>query len=156
MKIHFPKVIILFILSFIIFTSCNEDSINTKNQDEPTEYHLSTVVVEIVDGDTYGIFYKNQKWRIRVLNVDAFETQRGERLSNQARKAGISEDSALTLGKLAKEFAKSTLLNKKVDIYRDYNEPNLDIYGRLLRITVVDGKRYDSLLKANGLAVPDN
>lgn len=139
----------LFVFSF---QSCEKES--APNDETPTEEKLTTNVVEITDGDTFAIYYKDKKWKVRVLYVDCFETRRGDRLSEQAKKAGISDDSALVLGKKAKDFATEMLLNKKVDLLRDFSEPNLDVYGRLLRITVINGMRFDSLLKVKGLAVP--
>jgi len=145
----------LLLILLIILYSCSENTPTTNENETPTEAVLQTTVIEISDGDTFGIYYKNQKWKVRVLYVDCFETRKGDRLSDQARRAGISEDSALALGFKAKDFAKQILLNKKVQLLRDFKEPNLDIYGRLLRITIVDGMRYDSLLKVNGLAAPE-
>lgn len=144
----------LLFLVFLLTISCQNENIITPSNDAPTEATIVSTVVEIADGDTFGIFYKNQKWKVRVLYVDCFETRKGERLYEQARKAGISIDSALNLGLKAKEFAKQTLLYKKVELRRDFSQPNLDIYGRLLRVTIVDGKRYDSLLRVNNLVVP--
>ncbi|MCX7880515.1 MAG: thermonuclease family protein [Ignavibacteria bacterium] len=148
-------IVILVFIAIILFNSCNETENPTNNTNIPTEPILITTVIEITDGDTYSIYYKNQKWKVRVLKVDAYETTKGTRLTEQARKAGISIDSALSLGLKAKTFAKITLLNKKAELRRDNSEPNIDSYGRLLRITIIDGMRYDSLLKANGLAVPE-
>lgn len=143
----------LIALLIISFYSCEKEGTPT-DDGTPTEEKLTTEVIEVTDGDTFAIYYKNQKWKVRVLKVDCFETRKDSRLAEQAQKAGISIDSALALGKIAKDFAKEILLNKKVDLFRDSGEPNLDIYGRLLRITVINGWRYDSLLKVNGLAVP--
>lgn len=143
------------IVNALFFYSCSENSIQTNDPNTPTEAYLLTTVIDISDGDTFAIYYKNQKWKVRVLYVDCFETTKGTRLTEQAQRAGISVDSALSLGLKAKEYAKKTLLNKKVELIRDFKEPNLDVYGRLLRITLIDGMRYDSLLKSLGLAVPE-
>ncbi|MGQ9819545.1 MAG: thermonuclease family protein [Candidatus Kapaibacteriales bacterium] len=142
------------IITLIVILSCQRENIVTQSEDEPTEAILISNVVGISDGDTFSIFYKNQKWKVRVLYVDCFETQKNERLTEQARKARISIDSALSLGLKAKEFAKQTLLDKKVELRRDFSQPNLDYYGRLLRITIINGERYDSLLRVNNLVVP--
>jgi len=150
--LSFPHFVFMFLL--VILYSCSENTTTVQN-DVPSEAVLQTTVIEITDGDTFGIYYKNQKWKVRVLYVDCFEIKKGDRLAEQAKKAGISIDSALSLGLKAKDFAKKVLLNKKVELFRDFKEPNLDIYGRLLRITIVDGMRYDSLLKINGLAAPE-
>ncbi|MGB9851410.1 MAG: thermonuclease family protein [Candidatus Kapaibacteriota bacterium] len=155
-KIVFNFLFFFFFVFFnFIFNSCQENSTPPTTNDTPTEAYLMTTVIDISDGDTFAIYYKNQKWKVRVLYVDCFETQKGSRLTDQANRAGISVDSALSLGLKAKEFARKTLLNKKVELLRDFKEPNLDIYGRLLRITIIDGMRYDSLIRVMGLAAPD-
>lgn len=146
--------ILVFIFSFQSCEKGNTPSGETPGDETPTEEKLTTNVIEITDGDTFAIYYKDKKWKVRVLYVDCFETKKGDRLSKQAEKAGISIDSALALGEKAKNFATEVLLNKKVDLLRDFREPNLDVYGRLLRITVINGLRFDSLLKVKGLAVP--
>ncbi len=145
---------VLFVFT-LFFESCEENTQPSNQSDVPSEPVLQTTVIDVSDGDTFAIYYKNQKWKVRVLYVDCFEVSKGSRLIDQAKRAGISEDSALALGFKAKEFAKNTLLYKKVELRRDYHEPNLDIYGRLLRVTIVDGMRYDSLIKVNGLAAPE-
>lgn len=152
MKIILLGIFVIIYLS--VFYSCQKESFITPTEDVPAEAYLSTTVIDVSDGDTFAIYYKNQKWKVRVLYVDCFETQMGDRLNTQARKAGITVDSALKLGLKAKDFAKKTLLNQKVELIRDFNEPNLDVYGRLLRITVVGKQRYDSLLRVNNLVVP--
>lgn len=144
----------LFVVLLLLLTRCSENPNATTDPNTPTEPWMQTTVIDVSDGDTFSIYYKNQKWKVRVLYIDCFEVTKGQRLEEQASRAGISIDSALALGLEAKNFAKKTLLNKKVELIRDYKEPNLDIYGRLLRITVVDGMRYDSLIKAKGLAAP--
>jgi endonuclease YncB( thermonuclease family) len=152
-KFLWGALLIAFVL--VLFNSCSNDSNPVVTNDTPTEAYLQTTVIDISDGDTFSIYYHNQRWKVRVLHVDCFETSKGDRLADQAKRAGISLDSALALGLKAKDFAKKTLLNKKVELLRDFKEPNLDNYSRLLRITIVDGMRYDSLLKALGLAAPD-
>ncbi len=145
----------LLVVLLILLSRCSENPNPVTDPNTPTEPWMQTTVIDISDGDTFSIYYNNQKWKVRVLHVDCFEVTKGTRLAEQASRAGISIDSALALGLEAKNFAKKTLLNKKVELLRDYKEPNLDIYGRLLRITIVDGMRYDSLIKAKGLAAPD-
>lgn len=162
MSKYFGKIVIGFVYSLFcinccswLFFSCSENPNQNVDPNIPTESHLISTVIDVSDGDTFSIYYKNQKWKVRVLNVDCFEVSKGNRLTEQASKAGISVDSAFKLGLKAKDFAKVTLLNRKVELLRDYREPNIDIYGRLLRITIIDGMRYDSLIKSLGLAVPE-
>lgn len=154
-KCFFPFWFIFLLFFIFLFDSCDENTPPSNQSEVPSEPVMQTTVIDVSDGDTFAIYYKNQKWKVRVLYVDCFEISRGSRLTDQSKRAGISEDSALALGLKAKEFAKQTLLYKKVELRRDYHEPNLDIYGRLLRVTIVDGMRYDSLIKVNGLAAPE-
>jgi hypothetical protein len=56
---------------------------------------------------------------------------------------------------MAKHLADSLMPGNKVTMMRDYNEDNLDSYGRLLRITVVNVMRWDSLMIAKGYGIRD-
>lgn len=89
--------------------------------------------IAVSDGDTWKFEIKGEPFAVCVLHVDCFETRHGTRLDGQAAAAGISTDSALALGKLAKALADSLMTGKKVTMVRDYDEDNLDAYGRLLR-----------------------
>jgi endonuclease YncB( thermonuclease family) len=107
----------------------------------------------VSDGDTWKFELKDEQFSVRVLYVDCFETRRGSRLEKQATAGGISPDSALALGKLAKHLADSLMTDKPVTMLRDYEADNLDVYGRLLRITIIDGMRLDSLMLEEGYGV---
>lgn len=85
------------------------------------------------------------------MNVDCFEVKRTARLTEQATAAGISIDSALSLGLQAKEYATGLLLNNEVTIKRDSTEPNFDVYGRLLRHVFIYENDYSEMLKRKGL-----
>ena len=74
-----------------------------------------------------------------------------ERLTKQANAGKISVDSALKLGIAAKKFADSIFDGKTVTVERRNYSRNTDVYGRLLRYVIVDGMKYDSLIKAKGL-----
>jgi hypothetical protein len=69
-------------------------------------------------------------------------------LNSQAARAGISAERALERGKVAKQFAQRILTerNAQIEISRKSDEPNIDIFGRLLRVCALGGKEYFSLL----------
>jgi len=143
----------LLFLSILILFSCSSstDSSNDCTCINPFVVSITTVdCVDISDGDTWKFELKGEQFAVRVLHVDYFESRRGSRLDEQAEQAGISSDSAYVLGNLAKHLADSLMTGNKVTMIRDYNENNLDTYGRLLRITVVNGMRWDSLMIAKG------
>jgi endonuclease YncB( thermonuclease family) len=150
------KIIIIF-LALLLF-SCEENRPNlVLDDDDRTDFPEDSIMVTYVnyvyDGDTFNCTINHEKYDVRVLKIDCFETSVGDRLYDQADKADISVDSALSLGKMAKDFANEHIRGKYVTIIRDKYAPNTDVYHRLLRIVEIDGIRYDSLLIENNLVV---
>jgi endonuclease YncB( thermonuclease family) len=144
--------LVLKLLFVLILISCNDD---TNGNQYPFENSMICNVTWVIDGDTFVIDYKSGSFKVRVLNIDCYETTKGERLKSQAEKAGISEDSALILGISAKLFATDLLYDKQVLLTRETDEPNTDVYSRLLRNVEIEGVKYDTLLRGRGLLVPD-
>jgi endonuclease YncB( thermonuclease family) len=146
----------VFIMLALAFYSCSSISDSSKDCECKNPIVDSVAVVDcigVADGDTWKFELKGEQFSVRVLHVDCFETRRGSRLDKQAEAAGITPDSALVLGNFAKHLADSLMAGRKVMMVRDYDEPNLDAFGRLLRITIVDGMRLDSLMLAEGFAL---
>ena len=110
--------------------------------------------IKVIDGDTYDFLSGNDTIRVRHLYIDCYETVTGTRLDNQAKRAGISSDSALKLGFAAKKYIKELIEMKKCEVKSMTDEDDVDIYGRYLRIVSYQGQRLDSLLLAKGLALP--
>jgi endonuclease YncB( thermonuclease family) len=140
----------------LLLLSCSSSTDSSKDCQCTNPFVDSIAIVTCVsvsDGDTWKFELKDERFSVRVLYVDCFETRRGSRLDDQAEAAGISPDSALALGKLGKHLADSLMSGNKVTMMRDYEADNLDVYGRLLRITVVNGIRLDSLMVEKGYGV---
>jgi endonuclease YncB( thermonuclease family) len=142
------KRIFIVLMLFIISIRCN-NSITASS--EPCDNPLidSTSIVtctRVIDGDTWCFVMKNEEIKVRVLNIDCYEIKKDNRLQKQADAAGISLDSALTLGLHQKELANKLLLNNHVKIVRDYSHKNYDVYNRLLRICYVNNQLYDTLI----------
>jgi endonuclease YncB( thermonuclease family) len=146
-------------LSFVILSSiiisCQENQSGVEvNRTEIDSNNIVTYkVVSVADGDTFD--YLNSlgiRNTVPILDIDTYETFRGDRINRQAQKGGISVDSALILGLKAKDFAFSTLLNKNVELYRFGFDNKIDIYGRELYRVKIDGKKYDSLIISKGLS----
>jgi endonuclease YncB( thermonuclease family) len=107
------------------------------------------VVLSVQDGDTFRIrIGEKDSIGVRILGGDTFESRRGDRLNSQAAQAGISAERALERGKIAKQLAQRILTerNAQIEISRKSDEPNIDIFGRLLRVCAVGGKEYFTLL----------
>lgn len=118
------------------------------------DWTARVTVTRIIDGDTWEFLERGEKIGVQVLGIDAFESRHGDRLREQADAAGISEDSAYTIGQRAKAFADSVLTGKTVTIARDYSEPWIDTYNRLLRHVSVDGSDCATMMRARGLVAP--
>jgi endonuclease YncB( thermonuclease family) len=151
---------VLFLWASILFFGCTK----TVTESCPVcanpllDSSASVIVTSVADGDTFSFTERGEKIDVRVLVIDCFETRHGTRLTEQAQKAGISEDSALALGFRAKAVADSILYGKTVDIYRDTADDNFDVYGRLLRnVYFLQNNikvNYADVMKGLGLTVP--
>lgn len=146
----------ILVLATISGCSNKADPVSCPVCTNPLVDSAATIIVTTVsDGDTFGFFVGKDEFKVRVLDIDCFETRRGTRLTDQAAKAGITEDSALALGFQAKVLGDSLLTGKQVIITRDSIEPDFDVYGRLLRRVFMPGNvNYAQYVKARGLTVP--
>ncbi len=156
--------------AFLAFSLAIASIISGCTKDEPTspvttcpvctnplvDSSANVLVTSVTDGDTFGFLVKGEEFKVRVLDIDCFETRHGSRLDSQAVKAKISIDSALSLGFKAKALADSLLNGKEVLIVRDSVEPDLDVYGRVLRRVFMKGNvNYAEFLRARGLVAPE-
>ncbi len=149
------KKIVLLLSILLISLSCSDNGTNNLiNNYIPNEWQLEVVIDSVINANKFITFINNKKYIIQVIDLHCYELEKNEILTNQAKIAGISEDSALVIAKRALDFAKNTLLNKKVTIIRDSIQSNSLPTGELLRHLFVDGLRYDSLLIANKLNAP--
>lgn len=143
------KTKLILILSILfIGISCKENTPTNPFVD----YTSSVYVNRVIDGDTFTFLINNEEFSIRILGIDCFETKHNDRLIGQAEKNGITEDSAYTLGNIAKSLADSLLTGKTVRITRDSSEADFDTYGRLLRNVFVNGKSYAQIIISRGLS----
>jgi len=147
MKRHYFSIL----LSILIFTGCSNPV--TAPVNPFIDYRCEIIVNRVIDGDTFTWLINNEEYSIRILGIDCFETKHNDRLIGQAAKAGISEDSAFTLGLIAKAFADSLLTGKNVILTRDSAESNFDTYNRLLRHVFINGKSYSDIIISKGLSV---
>lgn len=142
--------IVILIISLLLIC-CNDNQSNNSKTSPFDEDSIVAKVIEIYDGDTFLAYYKSIKEKVRVLNIDCFETSYGSRLEEQAQKNKISVDSAYNLGLQAKMLADSLLKSNYVTLKRDLSQPNRDVYNRLLRYVIINGMKYDSIIIARKL-----
>ena len=63
------------------------------------ELHLC---FHVTDGDTIKVIFRGQTEKLRILDIDAPEVRRPDKLRKQAVKAGLSENAMLERGQEAK------------------------------------------------------
>lgn len=141
----------LAILALLVIASCMPAFAQAIDQHDTCE----VVVVRVVDGDTFYAAKDGDTVKVRILGFDAFESRNGERLNEQAKRAGILPTRALEIGNNAKKYAKEILLGKIVILHRgNRRAPNHDQYTRLLRFVNVDDEDFAELMISRGFAAP--
>jgi len=102
------------------------------------EKYINAFVTKVVDGDTIDISYKDERERVRLLDVDTPESV----------KEGVP---AQPYSLQASGFTKKRLLNQPVKLV--FSKGLKDRYGRLLAYVVLkDGTFFNALLVRNGFA----
>ncbi len=134
----------ILLLSLLFTISCS-DIVEPQKTDD-------TICYYVYDGDSYACIDNGDSIKVRHLYIDCYETHYGWRLTKQAKRNSITVDSAIKLGRKAKEFVKKLIEGKRIVLVRDRKEDDTDVYGRYLRIVMYNGKRLDSLLLGKGLA----
>jgi len=82
-----------------------------KNSPTPTPgLHLCS---HVTDGDTIKVIFRGQTEKLRILDIDAPEVRRTDKLRKQAVKAGLSEDAMLERGQEAKRVLESMVLGSE-------------------------------------------
>ncbi|PPD54362.1 MAG: hypothetical protein CTY12_03460 [Methylotenera sp.] len=93
---------------------------------------------KVVDGDTVHATCSNEKKKIRLTTIDAFESKRNQRAYRQAYEQRLDLDEVIRRGKKATEIAKSELEGKEVTVkYQD--DTIKDRYNRDLGEIYIDG-----------------
>lgn len=141
----------------LFISACSDDSVEHSTKPiVKTVVNSDTATVTcayVSDGDTWNFYFENEKYPVRVLNIDCFETSINDRLYSQAEETGISIDSALSLGLKAKSLADSLLKGNKVFIKKGFSTSDRDVYDRLLRKCYINGLAYDSIMQTRKLDV---
>lgn len=114
-------------------------------------------VIKIIDGDTLYLDFNNnniaeQDEKVRLNGIDTFEVKPTEFLDYQIKNYGFTQDEALGLGYLGKEFAKKHLLNKMVKAVYSGEKETCDMGRHLMSIYFDNGKNYEEAILKLGLA----
>ena len=115
-------------------------------------------VIKVIDGDTvYVDFNKDgfpqKEEKVRLNGIDTFEIKPSPFLDYQMKALALSQEEALGLGYLGKEFAKKHLLNKYVHVKYTGDRKFCDLGRHLMSIWYDNGKNYEQEVLKAGLGV---
>lgn len=127
--------IIILITAFLAFLGYQ--SFKTTNYDVLSVNSPTQIVVDI---NQNGVIDDDET--VSIENVEAFSTKLSDNQKELARQLKISDEDAIGLGYLAQNFAKETLLEKKVKLKNN--------------VIRIDNKNYKTLLLNSGLAFVDS
>lgn len=105
-------------------------------------HEFVATIIKINDGDTITALVNNENTKIRLLDVDCYETKKNARAKFQQKYYGLSYDEVLEKGKQSRKILKS-LLNDHRYIRVEWEKR--DSFGRIL------GKVYLDDIKSAGV-----
>jgi len=146
--------VIILIILYLISLSCVKRNSTEPTPAIPNQQRLNVVVNEVIAANRFIVKIDNKNYTIYVADLYCYEIEKNITLREQAKLAGISEDSALAIGNRALEFSKEFLLNNEVTILRDMTRANSLSTGELFRVVYRGQNRYDSLMSAMNLSAP--
>lgn len=128
-------IVVIYILNDLGYIKI-EDVANTEDTTN-VDYALYDVV-RIVDGDTIVVDFNGENEKVRLIGIDTPESVHSNASKNTNE------------GKIASNYTKTMLENKKVGLEFDVQER--DKYGRLLAYVYIDGEMYNKILLKEGMA----
>lgn len=115
-------------------------------------------VIKVIDGDTVYIDFNKDGFpqkeeKVRLNGIDTFEVKPSKFLEYQMKSMNLSQEEALGLGYLGKEFAKKHLLNKYVRVEYTGDKKFCDVGRHLMSVWYDNGKNYEQEVLKAGLGV---
>lgn len=104
-------------------------------------------LIKIIDGDTIEVSINNNKFFVRLINIDCFETSKINRAYKQAYENNMSVDEIIKTGQQSKEYLE-TLYKKTNKVYLDFM--GIDKYSRVLGYIYFDKLNVNEEMKING------
>lgn len=105
-------------------------------------HEFVATIIKINDGDTLSAFVNNENTKIRLLDVDCYETKKNARAKFQQKYYGLSVDKVLEKGKQSRKTFKKLLKDHR---YIRVEWDKRDSFGRIL------GKVYLDDIKSAGV-----
>ena len=105
-------------------------------------HEFVATIIKINDGDTLSALVNNEKTKIRLLDVDCYESKKNKRAKFQQKYYGLSVDEVLEKGKQSRKTLKQLLKDHR---YIRVEWEKRDSFGRIL------GKVYLDDIKSVGV-----
>lgn len=105
-------------------------------------HEFVATIIKINDGDTLTALVNNENTKIRLLDVDCYETKKNARAKFQQKYYGLSVDEVLEKGKQSRKILKKLLKDHR---YIRVEWEKRDSFGRIL------GKVYLDDIKSAGV-----
>ncbi len=105
-------------------------------------HEFVATIIKINDGDTLSAFVNNETTKIRLLDVDCYETKKNKRAKFQQQYYSLSYDEVLEKGKQSRKILKKLLKDHR---YIRVEWEKRDSFGRIL------GKVYLDDIKSAGV-----
>ena len=105
-------------------------------------HEFVATIIKINDGDTLTALVNNENTKIRLLDVDCYETGKNSNTRFQQKYYGLSVDEVLEKGKQSRKILKKLLKDHR---YIRVEWEKRDSFGRIL------GKVYLDDIKSNGI-----
>lgn len=95
------------------------------------------IVAKVIDGDTFHAYCNKVYTKIRMVEIDSYESRLNNRAYKQAWQQKLTPEQIVGRGKKASSITKKELLNKHV-ILTQPQKQKIDIYGRTLAKVYID------------------
>lgn len=123
--------------TFISFILCVESV---------SAYEFVATITKIQDGDTLSATVNNEDTKIRLLDVDCFETKNNTRARLQQQYYSVSYDEMLEKGKQSKKILKNLLKDHR---YIRIKWEKRDSFGRILGNVYLDDIKSAGVIDVN-------
>ena len=109
-------------------------------------HEFVATIIKINDGDTLTALVNNETTKIRLLDVDCYETKKNARAKFQQKYYGLSLDEIIKNGKLSRKQLKNLLKNHK---YIRVEWEKRDSFGRILGKVYLDDIKSAEVIDVN-------
>ncbi len=154
-------------LSFVfLLIGCNSDNNNEVIKEFNVKKHLASetnhlyIIDKIIDGDTYRILIKNNKYNVRLIGIDTPEASNNFKTRADAKRESRDISEIIAMGKIATDFV-TNFINKGDSVKLELDVQHIDKYNRILAyVYLMDGRMMNEILVregyANVMTVPPN